>query len=141
MWERNNEITRKDKMARDKVKKRGVESRNIWKYEVSLERNQRRKLWPLVSFIPWVWLNFIKKSVDSKKKKGKGYEEFYKQIIKSNIYLNYSNLSLKLITLLHQVLLNFFKIIVFDSKKNEVSMKLLSDKKYMIYRNRYLYLP
>lgn len=83
-------------MARDKVKKRGVESRNIWKYEVSLERNQRRKLWPLVSFIPWVWLNFIKKSVDSKKKKEKGYEEFYKQIIKSNIYLNYSNLSLKL---------------------------------------------
>lgn len=74
--------TWKDKMARDKVKKRGVESRNIWKYEVTLERYQRRKLWPPCFFHILSMIKFYLKSLLTLEKKREGYKEFYKQIIK-----------------------------------------------------------
>lgn len=69
-------------MARDKVKKRGVESRNIWKYEVTLERYQRRKLWPPCFFHILSMIKFYLKSLLTLEKKREGYKEFYKQIIK-----------------------------------------------------------
>lgn len=75
--------TWKDKMVRDKVKKRGVESRNIWKYEVTLERyHQRRKLWPPCFFHILSMIKFYLKSLLTLEKKREGYKEFYKQIIK-----------------------------------------------------------
>lgn len=74
--------TWKDKMVRDKVKKRGVESRNIWKYEVTLERYQRRKLWPPCFFHILSMIKFYLKSLLTLEKKREGYKEFYKQIIK-----------------------------------------------------------